>query len=66
VIEQPTKPRATANSSSGLPGNDAVDVCVVQRLMIALVMITIDEFPDRPSEVPLTNRNYPIETFLFD
>jgi hypothetical protein len=49
-----------------LPGNDAVDERVAQRLMIALVMIVINEFPDRPSEVFLANRNDPIETFLFD
>src|SRR4029453_15445790 len=66
VIEQPTEPRATTNSSSGLPVIDAVDERVAQRLMIALVMIVIDEFPDRPSEVPLADRNHPIETFLLD
>jgi hypothetical protein len=42
-----TEPRATANASSGLPVIDAVDERVAQRVMIALVMIVIDEFPER-------------------
>ena len=34
--------------------------------MISLTMIVLDKFRDRPSEVPFTERNHPIETFLFD
>jgi hypothetical protein len=50
------EPRGTANSSAGQPVIDAVDERGAQRLMIALVMIVVDEFPDRPPEVPLADR----------
>ena len=49
-----------------LPSINPVDQVVVQSLMIPLMMIVFDEFPNRPSEVPLADRNHPIETFLFD
>src|SRR5712691_1474831 len=66
VIEEPTEPRATSDSSSGLPLIDAGDERVPQPLMIALVMIVIDEFRERLPKVPLADRNQPIETFLFN
>src|ERR1017187_4413423 len=62
VVEQTAQTRTAANAA-----NDAArrrrtrDQRVLQALVIALVMIVRDVFRDRPSEMPLANRNQPIE-----
>src|SRR5450759_1547424 len=67
VVEQTAQTRTAANAA-----NDAArrrrtrDQRVLQALVIALVMIVRDVFRDRPSEMPLANRNQPIEALLFD
>jgi hypothetical protein len=65
----PLTPLAHRNSVSrqvGPPSINPVDKVVAQSLMIPLMMIVVDEFGERSSEVPLAKRNHPIETFLFD
>jgi len=44
------------------PRNEAI----VEALVIAFVVIVLDELCDRSSEVLLSDRNYPIETFFLN
>ena len=47
----------------GSPSINSLDKVIAQSLMIPLMMILVDEFGERPSDVPLAERNHPIETF---
>jgi hypothetical protein len=44
----------------------AVDQFVAKPLMVALAMVMDCEVGERAPEVPLTQRNHPIQAFLFD
>jgi len=46
----------------GRPRNEAV----VEALVIAFVMIMMDELGHRSSELLFSDRNHPIETFFLD
>jgi hypothetical protein len=44
----------------------AREEAIVETLMIPLAVVVLDKLPDRPPEVPLSDRHDPIQTFLFD
>jgi hypothetical protein len=66
VIQQAAKPRTPTNPALASLGRLALNEPIVEPLMISLMMVMGDEFHDGPSEVPLANRNHPIEALLFD
>jgi hypothetical protein len=44
----------------------AVDQFIAEALMVALAMIVGHELGERPTEMPLTERNHAVQAFLFD
>ena len=66
IIEQPAESRSTANPRDAVDLGRASDECVVESLVIALTVVVRDVFRNRASEMPLPDRNRPIETLLFN
>jgi hypothetical protein len=46
--------------------SNTVNQIVAETLMIAFAMVVDKELGERTTEVPLTERNHTIQTFLFD
>ena len=64
--EEATNPFAPPDAAVLRLNLHAVDQLVAKALMVALAMVMDHEVGERPSEVPLTQRNQPIQTLLFD
>ncbi len=52
--------------ATGIGRWPAVDQRILQTLMIPLAVVVLDELGDRPSEVPFTLRDHPVETLVLD
>jgi hypothetical protein len=65
VVEKPTESRAATDSTDRPHRASISNQLVVEPLVVPLAMIVLDELRDGAPEVPLTDGNDPIETFLF-
>jgi hypothetical protein len=54
------------NGAAVMLVSNTVNQVVAEALMVALAMIVNHELCERPTEVPLTQRNDPVQAFLFD
>ena len=66
ITEEATNPLAAPDAAVLRLNLNAVDQLVAKPLMVALAMVMDHEVGERTSEVPLTQRNDPIQAFLFD
>ena len=67
VIEETTEPRTSANAAAlSFPASGTRDQCVVNPLVIPLAMVMRDVIRDRSSQIPLADRNQPIEALFVD
>jgi hypothetical protein len=54
------------NAATILPLSHIVDELVPETLMVPLSMVVRDKLGQRSSQMALTKRNHPVETFFFD
>ena len=66
ITEEATHPLAPPNAAVLRLNLHAVDQFIAEALMVALAMIVGHELGERATEMPLTERNHPIQAFLFD
>ena len=66
ITEETTHPLAAPHAAAPRLNLHAVDQFVAKPLMVALGMVMDHEVGERAPEVPLTQRNQPIQAFLFD
>ena len=64
--ENPTGSVTTSNRSRCRLRRRAVDQRIADPLVVALGMIMLDVLTNQPTEVPLAERQHPIQAFLFD
>jgi hypothetical protein len=66
ITEEATNPLTAPDAAVLRLNPNALDQLVAKPLMVALPMIMDHEVGARTPEVPLTQRNHPIQAFLFD
>jgi len=66
VVEQAAETLTTANPTGAHAKRVAVDELVVDALVIAFVVVMLDELVQGPSEMPLLHRNHSVAAFVLD
>jgi hypothetical protein len=66
ITEKATHPLAAPHAPALRPNLRSVDQFVAKPLVVALAMVVEHEVGERTPEVPFTQRNHPIQAFLFD
>jgi hypothetical protein len=66
VTEKATDALTPPNGAAGIVLSNTIDQFVCKALMVAFAMIVDYELRERPTEVPLTERNHAVQAFLFD
>ena len=66
VIEKPAEALTTANPTGALDGRRAVNEFVAEALVIPLLVIMRHELGDRLTEMPVAERDHPLEALVLD
>jgi hypothetical protein len=67
ILQQSTEPLTRLNAVVARRlGRSRRDQLIVQALMVALMMIVLDEFVDSSPERPFTDENHPVQTGFLD
>jgi len=67
ILQQSTEPLPRHNAAvAARLGRDRRDQLIAQALMIAFVMIVLDEFADGSAERRFTDQNHLVQTGFFD